>query len=154
MTLHFAYGSNMSRPAMAARCPGAVALGTAVLAGWRFIINVDGYATVVSEPGGVVHGVLWRLSPRDLAALNAYEAVDTGLYLRRTLPVTCAGIRRPALVYVARRSALGRPRPGYLAAVLDAARDWRLPQDYVQTLQRWSGLGWGGARAVETGELA
>ena len=31
MTLHFAYGSNMSRALMGARCPDATALGVATL---------------------------------------------------------------------------------------------------------------------------
>ena len=39
MTLHFAYGSNMSRALMQARCPRAEAIGTATLSGWRFLIN-------------------------------------------------------------------------------------------------------------------
>ena len=39
MTFHFAYGSNMSRTLMGARCPGAVALGIATLSGWGFVIN-------------------------------------------------------------------------------------------------------------------
>ena len=31
-----------------------------------------------------MHGVLWRLSTRDVAAINAYESVESGLYLRRS----------------------------------------------------------------------
>ena len=50
--LHFAYGSNMSRALMGVRCPGATALGTATLDGWRFVIGVDAYASVVRQPGG------------------------------------------------------------------------------------------------------
>jgi hypothetical protein len=30
-----------------------------------------------AQPGSIVHGVLWRISLRDLA-LNVYEAVDRG----------------------------------------------------------------------------
>jgi hypothetical protein len=92
--------------------------------------------------------VLWRLSARDEAALDAYEAVDAGLYDRRELPVMCDGGQRTALVYVARRAAPGRPWPGYVEAVLAAARDWDLPPDYVQTLARWVP----GAGAPDAGE--
>ena len=87
MTLHFAYGSNMSRRGMRARCPHARAIGTITLPGWRFIIGRDGFASLVRQPGGCVHGVLWRLSTRDVAAINAYESVQSGLYVRRRLPV-------------------------------------------------------------------
>jgi len=138
VTLNFAYGSNMSRPDMRARCPGATALGTATLAGWRFVINPDGYGSIALRPGGVVYGVLWELTARDLAALNAYENVAGGLYLRRMLPVLHEGVREPALVYIARRQGEGTPRPGYIAIVVAAARDWALPEPYIRSLMRWS----------------
>src|SRR5262245_62260892 len=99
--LHFAYGSNMSRALMGARCPGAEALGTATLAGWRFVINPEGFGSIAPRQGALVHGVLWRLTARDLVAINAYESVDTGLYLRRRLSVRCGPWHATALVYLA-----------------------------------------------------
>ena len=109
---------------MQARCPDAVALGTATLAGWCFVINPDGYGSIARQAGGIVHGVLWRLGARDLAAINAYENVAGGLYVRQTLPVLHKGRRQPALVYIAVRQGEGTPRPGYMAIVVAAARDW------------------------------
>jgi AIG2-like family len=153
MTLHFAYGSNMSRVLMGARCPGAIAVGVATLAGWRFVINPDGVGSIAPHPGALLRGVLWRVTLRDLVALNAYESVDTGLYLRRILPVRLGARRLPALVYIARRRGQGRARPGYISLVVAAAREWRLPPPYVDTLQRWSPSGWHGARAKDTGEV-
>ena len=153
MTLHFAYGSNMSRALMGARCPGALAMGVATLAGWRFVINPDGVGSIAPHPGALLRGVLWRVTLRDLVALNAYESVDTGLYLRRILPVRLGARCLPALVYVAQRRGQGRARPGYISLVVEAAREWRLPQPYVDTLQRWSPSGWQGARAKDTGEV-
>jgi len=137
MTLYFAYGSNMSRAPMRARCPTAREVGTATLAGHRLIITTDGYASVVPEPGGVVHGLLWRLAPRDVAALNAYESLDTGLYRVVTLPVRAGARQVSAMVYVARTDTPGLPRPGYLEAVLAAARELQLPNEYVAALARW-----------------
>ena len=146
MTLHFAYGSNMSRPLMRARCAQARALGPARLTGWRFIITGDGYASVAPSPGAAVFGVLWQLTPRDLAALNAYESLATGLYRRRLLPVQYEGGQVRALVYVGRNRGIGRPRSGYhTGVVLPAARDWGLPEPYVAELERWSPSAWGGA---------
>lgn len=150
--LHFAYASNMSRALMQARCPDAHALGTATLSGWRFVIGPDGYASVIRQPGGRVHGVLWRLSARDIAAVNAYESVQCGLYLMRTLTVRNGKRSAPALVYVARRQGKGMPRPGYLDAVIEAALDWNLPPAYVRSIACWSRSGLHGARAKETGE--
>jgi AIG2-like family len=153
MKLHFSYGSNMSRALMRQRCPGASALGVAALAGWRFVINPDGVGSIAPHRGGLLRGVLWRVTLRDLVAINAYEGVDTQLYLRRRVPVRLGNRTMPALVFLARRHGRGRPRPGYISLVVQAARDWRLPDAYVDSLQRWSPSGWRGARTKDTGEL-
>jgi AIG2-like family len=153
MTLHFAYGSNMSRAQMGARCPGASALGTAALQHWRFVIGVEGHGSIVPCSGAIVHGVLWRVGAREIAAINAYENLDAGLYVRRMIPVRSAAGLRPALVYVLRRPGEGTARPGYVHLVVEAARDWRLPEHYVDALRRWSPSGWHGTRPKDTGEI-
>jgi gamma-glutamylcyclotransferase (GGCT)/AIG2-like uncharacterized protein YtfP len=152
--LHFAYGSNMDRASMRRRCPGARAIGPAWLDNWRFIVTRDGYASIVPAPGEVVHGVLWHLSPRDLAAVNAYESLDSGLYHRRMLPVRRASGCIRALVYVGRDRCPGRPKPGYHDVVVAAARAWNLPEDYVRGLERLAPSRLSTARAAETGEGA
>lgn len=154
MTLYFAYGSNMSRAQMRRRCPSARELGPAVLDGVRVVINDDGYATVVPAAGGRVQGVLWRLAPRDRAALNSYERTDIGLYRAVVLPVRTAAGRVRALVYVARSRRRGHPRPGYHALVVDAARDAGLPAPYVTALARLGPGGFSGSRRREIGEIA
>jgi hypothetical protein len=150
--LHFAYGSNMSRLLMGARCPGARALGVARLSGWRFVINRQGFGSLAPCPGGLVHGVLWRLTARDLAAINAYESIDSGLYLRRRMAVSCGVRQLTALVYITGRQSEGRARPGYIHLVVQAAREWSLPEPYVRSLQRWSPSAWHGVQSSDTGE--
>ncbi len=105
------------------------------------------------RPGALLHGVLWRLTPRDLAALNAYESLDSGLYIRRTIAVRYGARRQAALTYVAPRRGQGVPRPGYIAIVAAAARDWGFPDAYIRSLARWSPSAWRGARTKGTGEL-
>jgi AIG2-like family len=151
--LHFAYGSNMSRLLMGGRCPQAQALGTATLAGWRFVISPEGFGSLAPRAGGCVHGVLWQLSARDLAAINAYESVDSGLYLRRRLPVRHGTRQLPALVYITSQGGEGTPRPGYIHLVVQAAREWNLPEAYIRSLRRWAPSGWHGMRARDTGEV-
>ena len=138
---------------MSGRCPGAEALGTATLFGWRFIINPEGFGSIALRPGGRVHGVLWWLSARDLAAINAYESVSTGFYLRRQLAVRMGPRQATALVYITRQGGEGRPRPSYIDLVVQAARDWDLPERYIRSLARWSPSGWRGVRARDTGEI-
>lgn len=133
--LHFAYGSNMCRAAMGRRCSTAVAIGHAELRNWRVGVMAAGYLTVTPQQGALVRGVLWRLSPSDVAALNAYESVDAGLYRRRVLPVVCKGRTVPALVYVG-PAAPAQPHPGYFAGVIAAAKAWDLPASYLRELAR------------------
>ena len=135
--LHFAYGSNMHRAVMRKHAPQAVALGVARLDGYRFIITTDGYASVAPQPRGCVHGLLWRLTARDRVTLDLWENIAAGLYRAQMLPVTAAGKRRHALVYVARTRPCGVPRPDYMETVVRAARECALPADYVASLQRW-----------------
>lgn len=149
MTPHFAYGANMSRAVMRRYAPGARALGRAELPGHRFVITADGYASVETWRGSSVHGVLWQITPRDRVLLDAWENVDAGLYRAATLAVTCEGRRRPALVYLARPGRAGRPKPGYIELVVAAAREWTLPEVYINSLQMWSPRPGADARKIE-----
>jgi gamma-glutamylcyclotransferase (GGCT)/AIG2-like uncharacterized protein YtfP len=138
--LHFAYGSNMHVGLMRARCRDARIVGRAVLSHHRFVVTRDGYASVTAAPGGIVHGLLWRISPRDLAALNAYENIDAGLFRRALLSVQTHGRSAKALVYIGRSGAPGRARAGYMELVATAAREAGLPSDYVAGLERLGAL--------------
>jgi hypothetical protein len=153
MTLYFAYGSNMQRRAMQARCPGASALGPAVLAGYRFFIGIDGWGSVKPAPGHKVHGVLWRLTPRDVAVLHAYELLHKGLYDVRYLPVRRGAQLMPAMIYLLRRKTFGRPKPGYVEMIAAAARGWRLPEPYIRSVERWSVSRWTGTRQIDVGDI-
>jgi cation transport regulator ChaC len=154
VTLYFAYGSNMNRPAMKRRCPGARAIGPAILEDYRFFVGLEGWGSVAPRAGEVVHGVLWRLTPRDIAALHAYELLHQGLYDVRHLTVRAQGRHVRAMIYLLRRRALGKPRPGYVEMIAAAARGWKLPEPYVQSVERWSASRWTGARVVNTGDGA
>jgi AIG2-like family len=154
MMLHFAYGSNMDRAVMRRHAPTAVPIGVATLADYRFVITVDGYASVEPARAQRVFGVLWRLTPRDRVTLDAWENVAGGFYRARTLPVQAAGRRLPALLYSARPRGAGRSKAGYMELVIAAARAWNLPPGYVAGLQLWlpaQRLGAGPRRLKEFG---
>lgn len=136
MTLYFAYGSNMDVAAMRCRCPGAQARGTAVLADHRFFIGPEGWGSIRPARGNRVHGVLWRVTPRDLAALHAYEWLHKGLYDVRTAPVRVGARHVAAMIYRLRRQAVGCARPGYMQGIVAAARGWRFPAHYIDMLER------------------
>jgi hypothetical protein len=149
MTLYFAYGSNMDRSAMKRRCPGARAVGPAVLDDYRFFVGIDGWGSVSASRGDVVHGVLWRLTPRDIAALHAYELLHQGLYDVRYLLLRHGSRRVRAMIYLLRRRAKGMAKPGYVERIALAAREWNLPEPYVRSVERWSNSRYTSARAID-----
>ena len=134
--LHFAYGSNMDVVLMERRCPTARFAGRAMLPSYRFMIMREGYASIAAQPGSCVYGMLWRLAARDLAALNAYERLDAGLYRAETHAIVANRRRHAALVYVGASRVHGRPLSGYLETVIAAASAAGLPTDYLKHLAR------------------
>jgi gamma-glutamylcyclotransferase (GGCT)/AIG2-like uncharacterized protein YtfP len=137
MPLYFAYGANMDAAAMALRCPVSRLIGRGQLPRYRFLIMREGYASVTGDPAKVVHGVLWELALDDIPALDRYEGVSGGLYTKAYLPVRTGGGVRRALIYLGRSTAPGRPRPGYLEAVLAAAAAAQLPAPYIREIGGW-----------------
>ena len=98
--------------------------------------------------------MLWHLTPRDLAALHAYELLHQGLYNVRRLAVRSGAQCVPAMIYLLRRRAAGRPKPGYIEMIAAAARAWNLPPRYIRSVERLSTSRWTGARLIDAGELA
>ena len=154
MTPYFAYGANMSPAAMRQRCRDARTVGPAVLRGFRFFVGREGWGSVQRCSGEDVYGVVWRVSLRDLAVLHGFELLHKGLYDLRRLPVLHEGRRVSALIYILRRRASGRPRPGYIEDIVAAAREWALPEGYVKKVERWSPSGFAAARGMDVGESA
>jgi len=139
--LYFAYGSNLDVAAMAVRCPQSRVLGLGRLNRHRVIINTDGYATVLRDPRAVVLGLVYDLALADMPALDRYEGLARGLYTKISQPIVMEGGAKRALVYVGRSAEPGSPKPGYLEAIVAAARAAGLPEAYA------AGLGGQGRRS-------
>ena len=135
MPLVFAYGSNMDAAAMARRCPRAKPLGLARLARHRLAVMREGWLTVVRDPHGSVHGVLWNLALSDMPGLDRYERLAQGLYLKCAQSVVTPGGAKKALVYFGSNAGPGASTPEYAAAVLAAARSSQLPADGIASLE-------------------
>ncbi|MBX3523330.1 MAG: gamma-glutamylcyclotransferase [Xanthobacteraceae bacterium] len=141
MRLYFAYGSNMDRAHMARLCPLAEAYGVASLRSYKYVIAASGYATVIPWPGSFVHGVLWKVGPKEIAALDRYEDVAGGLYRAVQLPVKFNERLLRALVYLASGDKTGAVPAGYIEKIVAAAKDWNLPADYIDYLSKQESAG-------------
>ena len=136
MPLYFAYGANMDEGAMARRCPHSKSLGLAQLMRHRLVVMREGWLTVVRDPRAAVHGVLWDLALADVAALDRFEEVASGLFVKVLQPVVIAGGAKRALVYMGANAGPGRAKPEYIAGVLASAQKWPLPEPGIFALEK------------------
>jgi len=137
MPLYFAYGSNMDRATMAVRCPASRTLGIGRLPRHRFVIMQEGYASVTRDPRRSVWGMVWDLALADVPALDRYEGVGGGLYIKAQQGVVSGAGPRRVLIYLGRNAGPGRPKPGYMEGVVAAARAAALPDPYLREIEHW-----------------
>lgn len=137
--MYFAYGSNMDAAQMSLRCPYSHELGLGILHGFRFRIDGRGFATVDSDPSGVVYGVVWELTPGDEEILDRYEGVPQ-IYEKRIVQIELGGTMDSMLIYIGRDGMKGRPRPGYLERIVEAAEGRGMAAGYVEELIQWGGM--------------
>ncbi|HEY1941238.1 MAG TPA: gamma-glutamylcyclotransferase family protein [Roseiarcus sp.] len=138
MPLCFAYGSNMDVAAMGGRCPRSRPLGLARLMRHRLAIMREGWLTATRDAGATVEGVLWDVALADMRALDRYEGLSEGLYVKAAQPVMVAGGAKRALVYFGANAGPGVARPDYIAGVLAAAREWGLSAASIACLERFA----------------
>lgn len=147
--LYFAYGSNLRSAQMNRLCPGHQFLGPARLAAHRLAFTrpdeewQGGVADLLPAGGQEVWGALYRLTPADLAGLDAYEGFDPShraaenAYLRRTIEVTGTdGAMHSKVWSYFVQQPLGHHPPSalYGHALLAGARERQLPPSYIKTL--------------------
>lgn len=139
MALYFAYGSNLLRERLLARCPNLTFVGLATLAAHRLTfdkVSSDGSGKCTFEPddAGEVSGVLWEVLESELEDLDLAEGAGNG-YERCRLTVLHADRKSEVLTYRATdfRPDLP-PYDWYLALVVAGAKQQKLPEDYVKGL--------------------
>ena len=132
--LHFAYGEDLGRAEFERACPGAEWFGPARLEGHRLIFDKAGRANVKEAGGATVWGALWLVPAGRLAALDAGAASGYERTTRRI--VSPAGPRTEATIYLAKAAGQAAPpTPERLEALLEAAKENRLPAAYIAELK-------------------
>lgn len=119
--LYIAYGSNLNLEQMKHRCPTAEVVGATVLRNWQLRFRGSSHsavATIERSKGSKVPTLVWRLQPRDEAALDHYEGWPH-LYRKETLRITLNGRRVYAMVYIMNEIhyPYGIPSMGYLCTI-------------------------------------
>ena len=123
--LYFAYGMNTNQEEMTYRCPTAVALGKAVLPGYRF--EFKSFATVVPDADSQVQGVLWTITDADEAALDILGGYPE-FYDKKHVKVQ-QGIDYIAMTYIMNPREKGyAPSDGYYSMVSEGYQVFVLSQ--------------------------
>jgi gamma-glutamylcyclotransferase len=151
--LYFAYGSNMDWNQMRDRCPSARFISVARAEGYRlaftrFSTNRRcGVADIVVSPDDDVCGVVFEIPDDEIGELDKSEGYRVGRdreknsYERRQLDVICQGKDRSPIAvltyFVVKRSTSTlKASVEYKSQILDGARLWRLPEAYIEKLER------------------
>ena len=141
--LYFAYGSNMATRTMRTLGDDWELVSRARLDDYRLAFTRPsqrwggGAADVISSPGQTVWGVLYRVGPISLAALDEKEGLGVA-YRRIDCQVRSAdGTIHVAMTYTVIDKADPElcPAPRYTAVILEGAVEHALPQLYIQWLR-------------------
>ncbi len=135
MPLYFAYGANMDVEAMARRCPRSKPLSVTRLMRHRLAVMREGWLTATRAANANVDGVLWDVALADMRALDSFEGLAEGLYVKTAQSVVGAGGAKRALIYFGTNCGPGVAQADYIAGVLRAARQWKLPDAAISRLE-------------------
>ena len=141
---YFAYGSNLSYRQMLRRCPHARFVAKAKLKNYQFAITGrsahwhGGCATILPARGSEVWGVMYELDEDCLLRLDGFEGLKYKRYARRRISCQFAnGKKRLAVTYIREPKRLTHASKKYRDTIVDGARHFELPQDYVALLKTY-----------------
>jgi hypothetical protein len=146
MPLTFAYGSNMDFTQMRERCSSAQFVCIAILKNYRLAFTRKstnrqcGVSDIVPTPDSVVWGVVYEVTEYDLAVLDIKEgyrpsrSVEDNSYNRRTGKVFQNNDETNYFAVPQENPPL--PNQEYKDLILNGARHWELPADYITELEK------------------
>lgn len=103
---YFAYGSNLDETQMRARCASARPIGRAVLPNHALVFGGFSHrwggavASVLRAPGASVEGLLYRLEPHDVHALDRFEGCPIAYRRVERIVRDTEGRRRRVMTYL------------------------------------------------------
>ena len=137
---YIAYGSNLNRRQMKTRCPGASAVGTAVIEDYRLLFRgskTGAYLTIEPHKGGAVPAAVWSITEDDEQRLDRYEGVPI-FYQKEKMELPVIDIRSGAarnlngFVYVmCGNRPLGVPSNNYFMVCAKGYQDFGFDTKYL-----------------------
>ncbi len=143
---YFAYGSNM-QPATFAGRRGITPTRTlaARAPGWRLVLDKpplvpigESFANIVPVADAVTYGVLYEVTPDDLAHIDLTEGVLIGSYARHEIavePLGGAGPSRAFTLVADTHAPELQPSEYYMALLIEGAVVHGLPDEWIAMLR-------------------
>jgi len=128
---YFAFGSNLFKEQMTARCPESEYLYPGKLDNYVWLINERGYANIKPSEGDFVLGEIFSLSEKDIELLDVYESVAEGMYHHEVHSIQISEGYCDCLVYVDLNQVFGEPQFEYIKRINQGIESAKLPTDYV-----------------------
>jgi gamma-glutamylcyclotransferase (GGCT)/AIG2-like uncharacterized protein YtfP len=130
---YFAYGSNLSKKQMSARCPDSKPKISVILPNYKLIFAGysrnwnGGTASIKPFKGQRVNGAIYEISEKDLIKLDKFENYPL-LYDRiKVTTWTDTGDPVEAITYIKKeQSPETKPSREYLSLIMQGYRDWQI----------------------------
>ncbi len=118
--LYAAYGSNLNLRQMSVRCPDAIPVGKAMLKDWQ--LTFRGVATLEPNADAETPVGIWKITPKDEAALDRYEGYPR-LYRKEFADIVLNGVKVKAMLYLMNDGLPSMPTKWYLDAIAQGYED-------------------------------
>ena len=143
MTNYFAYGSNLDSAQMVKRCPNAIVKTAGFINNYKLDFTIYspkrncGCADIVANTGDKVWGVIYELTEEDLASLDRAENHPISYHRISVNIVDESGTNIPCETYevVNKSVEFLPPSRDYLNQIINGAKKYQLPLDYIEKLQ-------------------
>lgn len=139
MTHYLAYGSNLNKEQMGARCPSAYPVGTGYINGYRLMYKgsmTGAYLTIEKSKGHKVPVAVWCVSKADERSLDRYEGHPV-FYYRKNVTITVTKDdgtteKLPCFVYIMREDRhLALPSRHYVDVCAEGYADFGFDIRYL-----------------------
>jgi len=140
---HFGYGSNLNIEFLRKYLPSAEFVQKAYLPNFEIQFRFwskkrqGGLSTIMSNPGNLVHGVIYECDEDEMVELDRIESVPQGLYTRDTMLVLGEdGAWQKADLYrVTKPKGPFTPAKSYVELMLSGAREHKLDPEHIKVIE-------------------
>ena len=133
---YLAYGSNLNVEQMRWRCPDSGIVTTGMIDGYQLLFKgslTGAYLTIEPMEGSSVPVAVWRVTRRDIEALDRYEGFPS-FYYKRGFKLRCDdGRTRNCFAYIMHEErAIGIPSNSYVHTCLSGYKSFGFDKRYLQ----------------------